>query len=471
MLFNMCKSSEGVFSSAYRMQLFAAASVTIITFCNGIAIGWFAPMLAKLQSPTESPLDFVATVEQGSWIGSLLCVGGLTGNLLFGVLMDAIGRKACIYLLAVPHILSWILIYVAPSIEYLYAARFSSGMTGGGNWVVVPIFIGEIADPIIRGRLTSLFTLALNAGMLVGYIFSSYVPYHIIPMAVILLPVLYLGIALYFPETPSYLLRCEREEEAEKSLKFYLNNKTSTKLELEQFNIKYAELKSAVKQQRAQSEAVTLRDFFTKRSLRAFGIANAVVFINIATGSFALLNYMSTIFSAVKTEINPDTNTVMIGVVQILGAYIAMIVVDRFGRKVLLLVSTASTGICLAAFGTYAFLVEEANVDLTAYSSWLPLVLMALIILTANVGLIPVAAVIIVEILPTKIRAKGVSFCVALMSVFAFTLLKVFPLCMEAFGLAKTIWACAAFAALGLLYIAIFVPETKGKSMDEDVDQ
>ncbi|XP_014100018.3 facilitated trehalose transporter Tret1 [Bactrocera oleae] len=466
MLFNLCNNSEGVFNSAYRMQLLAAVSVTIITFCNGIGIGWFAPMLAKLQSPTESPLDFVATVEQGSWIGALICLGGLTGNLIFGVLAVHTGRKCCIYLLAIPHMCFWLLVYVAPSIEYLYAARFASGLTGGGTWVVIPIYIGEIADPTIRGRLTSLFTLSLNGGMLFGYILSSYVPYHIIPMAVILLPVLYLLIAIYFPETPSYLLHCGKEEEAEKSLKFYLNYKALTKLETEQFNIKYAELKSAVKQQRAQSDAVTLRDFFTKRSLRAFSIANTVALINIATGSFALLSYMTTVFVAVKTDIHPDTNTVIIGVVQILGAYIAMILVDRFGRKVLLLISTASTGIFLTAFGTYAFFVEGTNVDLTPYSSWLPLVLMALIILTANVGLIPVPAVLIVEILPTKIRAKGVSFCMALLSIFAFIMLKVFPPCMEAFGLATTIWAFAAFSAFGLLYIAIIVPETKGKSMN-----
>lgn len=65
-----------------------------------------------------------------------------------------------------------------------------------------------------------------------------------------------------------------------------------------------------------------------------------------------------------------------------------------------------------------------------------------------------------------QIRAKGVSFCMALLSIFAFIMLKVFPPCMEAFGLATTIWAFAAFSAFGLLYIAIIVPETKGKSMN-----
>lgn len=84
--------------------------------------------------------------------------------------------------------------------------------------------------------------------MLIGYALSSYVlvPYHIIPMAVILLPVLYLLLETYFPEMPSFLLNCGKEEEAEKSLKFYLNYKASTKLEIEQFNIKYAELETAL---------------------------------------------------------------------------------------------------------------------------------------------------------------------------------------------------------------------------------
>lgn len=134
--------------------------------------------------------------------------------------------------------------------------------------------------------------------------------------------------------------------------------------------------------------------------------------INIATGSFALLSYMSTIFVAVKTDIHPDTNTIIIGVVQILGSYTAIILVDRFGRKILLMISTASTGVFLAAFGTYAFFAEETDVDLTAYRSWLPLVLMALVILTANVGIIPVPAVLLVEILPPKVNMNDVYYCV-----------------------------------------------------------
>lgn len=468
MFFNFCNRSEGVFRSEFRNQLLATLSVTIITFCNGIGIGWFAPMLAKFQSPTESPLDFTASVEESSWLGAFVCAGGFTGNIIFGVLLDLIGRKPCIYLLAIPHMSLWLLVYFAPSIEYLYAARFASGITGGGTYVVIPIFLGEILDPTIRGRLTSMFTLTLNIGMMTGYVLSSYVPYHIIPIAVILLPLLYLLLETFFPETPPYLLHCGKEAQAELSLKFYMNYKASSKLDIEQFNIKFTELKSAAKHQKSQTDAVTIRDFFTKGALKAIGIGMTMMFINIFTGSFALLSYMSTIFVAVKTQIHPDTNTIIIGVVQIVGSYIAISLVDRYGRKILLIISTATTGACLASFGMYAFLAEETSVDLSAYHSWLPLVLMALIIFTANVGLIPVPTVVLVEILPPKIRSKAVSFCVTLLSVFAFIMLKIFPPFMHAFGLSATMWACASFAAFGLLFITVCVPETKGKSMNVD---
>ncbi|XP_004527357.2 facilitated trehalose transporter Tret1-2 homolog isoform X2 [Ceratitis capitata] len=468
MLLNLCKNSEGVFRSEFRLQLLAAASVTIITFCHGISSGWFAPTLFKLQTPTESPLDFDVSVEQGSWMGAFISVGGFTGTVLFGQLMDRIGRKACIYGLVLPHIGFWLCVYFAQSIEYLYLARFLGGITGGGTYVVIPIFIGEIVDPTIRGRLTSLFTLTLNSGMLAGFTLSSNVPYHIIPLVVISLPLLFLLIETFFPETPTFLLYREQEEKAEKSFKFYQSYKAGNKEDIETFNAKFSELRDSVLAQKSQTDVVTWRDFVSKRALRTLGMGIMLMIINVFTGSFALLNYTSSIFFAIETDIHPNTNTTIIGVVQIIGTITAIILVDRYGRKILLMFSTAAMGICLAGFGLYAFFAEETSVDLTPYRSWLPLLFMALIILSANVGVIPVTFVVLVEILPAKIRAKAASICLALLSIFTFIMIKVFPPFMHTFGLSATMWACASFAALGLFYISIFLPETKGKSMNKD---
>lgn len=72
-----------------------------MAFSHGITLGWVAPMLYKLQS-NDSPLMFDVSVEEVSWIGSLLCIGGLIGNAIFGCLLDRVGRKICLYLLALP---------------------------------------------------------------------------------------------------------------------------------------------------------------------------------------------------------------------------------------------------------------------------------------------------------------------------------------------------------------------------------
>lgn len=186
---------------------------------------------------------------------------------------------------------------------------------------------------------------------------------------------------------------------------------------------------------------------------------------NIFTGTFAFINYMSNIFEAAETKLDPNTNTIIIGAVQIVGTLASMYLVDRYGRKVLLIVSCFGSGIGTAAFGLYAFFVQELEADMSAYSAWLPVCLMSFIIFIANVGVISVTMVVLVEILPQRIRAVATSFCLGSLSFFAFTSVKTFPLMMVYLGLATTMWFCAAVSAICLFYVVVYVEETKGRSI------
>jgi len=186
---------------------------------------------------------------------------------------------------------------------------------------------------------------------------------------------------------------------------------------------------------------------------------------NIFTGTFAFNNYMSNIFDAVHTQLDPNTNTIIIGAVQIVGTLASIYFVDRYGRRILLILSCAGSGIGTSAFGLYAFYAEEEEVDLSAYSAWLPVTLMAFIIFIANVGVISVTMVVLVEILPQKIRAVATSFCLGCLSFFAFTSLKTFPLMMFHLGLAATMWFCGAVSAICLFYVVVCLEETKGRSI------
>lgn len=454
---------NSVFYKNYRRQLAATLTVNLLAFSHGIGLGWAAPMLLILQSP-DTPLTFSVSVQEASWIGAIISFGGLTGNILFGVMLDIIGRKKCLYLLAVPHILFWCMIFSASDVRYLYIARMLGGTTGGGTYTLIPIFVAEIADSKVRGTLGAVFCFALNTGMLVGNIFASHIPYIIIPCFVIVLPILFLIFVFKFPETPQFLLRQGYNDDAEKSLKYYQMINNSNKEQLQQFDNDFNEMKTLILSSNTKN-SISWGDICAKRSVKGLFIGLILMFVHQFTGTFTVMTYSSLIFAESKSSMDPNTNTIIIGAFQIVGAYCAFILIDNFGRKFLLIVSTV--GMCLGytLMGVHSYMMTYHSFD---GARWLPVVLMSLIILSANIGIVSVTFIILVEILPPKIRAFGTTACLVLSSLLCFVVLKVFPVSMLIFGLWGVMWMFAVTAGAGFLFILIAIVETKGKNVNDE---
>ncbi|KAL9895746.1 facilitated trehalose transporter Tret1-like [Glossina fuscipes] len=460
----MSRKSLSILNINYRYQLFAALTVQLITFTHGISTGWLSPTLFHLQNDHTSP-DFTLTVTEISWIGSLFGLGSLLGNIMFGVLLDRIGRKWCMYMLALPVICAWFLIYFAKTHVYLYVARFLIGITGGGNYVVVPIFISEIADPSIRGALSSMAMLMLSFGILAGYIMSTYLDYYVNPFIIVIFPLLYLIAVTQFPETPQHLLRKHKISDARESFKFYRNMpKTIEANSLPELRTAFEELKDNILKANGKSEKLQVDDFFNKEALRAFFTAIMLVSLNQLSGSFAIVNYLSDIFAHTGTDIDPNTCTIIMGVVQIFGTCFSMIVVDRVGRKVLLLASAGGTALSYTSFGIY---VKFASSEIKLQYNWLPLVIMTFVIFSTSIGLLAQVFTVIVETLPIKVRSAGTSFSMAALSCMVFVALKLFPELMEKYGLDNLMFGCTAICVVGFLYVLIFLKETKGKLLDK----
>ncbi|KAH8262834.1 hypothetical protein KR044_000805 [Drosophila immigrans] len=445
-----------------RYQLLATVIVNIITFGHGVGVGWLSPTLTKIQSP-DSPLSFQVTIDEISWLGSMLGLGSLCGNLTIAFLLERMGRKFCIYLLAVPYACLWILIYCASNVGFLYAARFLCGFTGGAGYLVVPIYISEVANSGIRGSLTSMVMLSVNLGILVGYILSTYLAYHVVPFLGILLPIAYFIANLLLPETAPYLLKQNRVLDAETSFKYYQNQRSDLEAD---YKAEFEELRLAVNAQQARNTtSLTYRDLITKPALKAFGAAFILCSGYQFSGIFSFINYMSDIFNASGALFDVNTCTIIIGVVQIVGVYTSTIFVDIIGRRILMLISTSGVGLGCIAFGFFTY--YAAIYDLQ-HLNWLPLVLMILIIYVGNVGLIGVFFVVLVELFPAKIRSVATSISVVLLSLLIFATLKLFPLLLHYFGISVAMWFSASASLLTFVYFLLFLPETKGKSMVTD---
>ncbi|EDW54126.1 GM18408 [Drosophila sechellia] len=299
-----------------RYQLLATVIVNIITFGHGVGVGWLSPTLTKIQT-LDSPLDFEVNLAEISWLGSMLGLGSLCGNLTIALLIERAGRKFGLYLMAGPYACIWILIYCASNVYYLYAARFLCGFTGGAGYLVVPIFISEVATNIM------------------------------------------------LPETATYLLKKSQLAAAENSFRYYRNQRSAICEQASKVN--FEELRTAVLSQHTRNATpLSYKDLTTKPALKGF--AASIVSLGYQfSGVFSFINYtnyiplphcsdqarsericglhcpqlglpvqwgfqlhhsMSDIFKASGSVVDVNTATIIIRLVQIVGVYTSTILVD-----------------------------------------------------------------------------------------------------------------------------------------------
>lgn len=372
----------------------------------GGVCGWPSANLPTLLDADQTPLAFgVLNLEQASWVGSLFCVGGFLGNWLFMWSSERFGRKLSMIATAVAQIIGWLMIIFATTPVHLYAARLLLGFSGGGVFVLVPMFVTEIADDRVRGVLGSLLVFSCNIGILFGFVLSNYFSYETYPLVMVALPAFFLVGFAFLPESPQFLVQRGRDKEATRSLQFYRNvRQDSTDAEA-------VALKSQLNKLRVQyqtDDAVgakdsTLRwaDFCTRSSRKALLLGSGLVLLNQLCGVFAMLNYTSTIFAEAGSDMTPNMAAIVIGVIQLAGAYMSTLLVDRAGRKFLLALSSLGTALGLGTLGAYLHLKELGH-ELHGWG-WLPLVCFSFVVFIASWGVLTLPFLVIAEIMPEKV--------------------------------------------------------------------
>ncbi|XP_034474253.1 facilitated trehalose transporter Tret1 [Drosophila innubila] len=462
MLTKLIERPNCLLNQRNRYQLLTTLLINLICITHGINIGWFSPTMRKMQTP-ESPLSFPASVTEVSWIGSALGCGAMVGNALIGLILPYVGSRFCLLFVALPQTCLWFLVYFAESVEYLYVGRFLAGISSGGMYIVHSMFLSEISDAKIRGTLGAMVMLSVNIGILLGYIMGTHISFNITPFIVLIFPLSYFIFTLFFiRESPVHLIRKGKLSAAEKSFRYYKNiQDTSQASVISEFE----EMRKKLTEDEKLLHNVTIKDFFSRSAFKAYAPAAVLLIVNQFSGLFAMVSYMSDIFDMSGSTMDPDTCTIIIGIVQILGTYATTLLCDISGRRILLVASSGGVAVSLTGFGFFTYFATWY--DLKEWS-WVPLVLMSLCIFMGNIGLVGCFFMVLVELFPLKIRARATSIAVVICGSFVFIMLNILPLCMALWGLPATMWSCAAITTCGFIYFALFLKETKGKSMLED---
>jgi facilitated trehalose transporter len=261
----------------------------------------------------------------------------------------------------------------------------------------------------------------------------------------------------FLPESPYWLLRHNRPDDAKKSL-LWLRGSRFMKEELimmEQ-NLKM------------NDSSAGISEIFKPSTLQPLIICASLQFFQQFCGSVAVFLYASSIFAASGSSIDSTVSSCIIGVVGIIGAFLTVFITDRAGRRVLLFISGLGMAISLTVFGIYYKIVETKGVEETSATlGWLPLVCLIVFVLMFWIGYGGIPWVILSEIVPPETKAIVGSITVVLNGCFGFIVGKFFSilvLWLQDYG---AYWLFAGVCYLGLVYVALYVPETKGKSLQE----
>lgn len=438
-------------------------SACLLHISTGAATVWTSPVMPILKlgsNGTENPIGKPIALHEEALIGSLHSLGISFGGLLLGRISDVLGRKYFLISISVLEFSSFIVLALADKIFYFYITRLIQGVCLGCSVTVMPLFIAEISDNHNRGKFGTLSNFFQCFGNIYGFLIGSLC--KIRTFTLLCAAPLLLSIPVFItviPESPTYLVSKGKRDEAKTALrKFRHLNVIDTAKELMEIEILLKETSY-----RKSIFLLLVSDVsYLKSQLMSMGI----FFFQQFSGLFAILGYLHTIFSLANIPLSQDLSGILVSVIQLLSIMLSTILIDRLGRKLLLLSSSAIVAVSLLLLGAF-FQLKYFDLIYINYISWLPVASVSILIIGYGVGLGPVCFVFMSEVFPPEIKTKAASISVCFGGICSFIVTYTFPVIRDNLGTFWCFWILAVISILGFVYFNFCIIETKDRSFLE----
>lgn len=434
-----------------------AITGSIVIVVTGMLFGWATPSLPQLLDPKS---EIKMSTSDGSWMAVMPCIGAVIGCFLAAKIVDNIGRKKSMLLVSPLYFIAWIMIAYSGSKYIFHAARILSGIADGIAFTTFPMYLGEIADSKIRGLLCSSIPITTVLGFMLIAIVGSM--YSIKDAALIssVLPIVHFVLFSFMPESPYYLLMKNKPEQAQKSL-IKLRGDQNVSEELERFT-------KSVKEDEENKGSIW--DLFSVESNRkgvyiVVGLRGLQQFC----GPMVITFYATIIFNESKSDLSSTTCTSIYFGIQVVCSIICSCLVDKIGRRPLLILSTIGSCIALAVQGGYFYIKDTTDYELKEYT-WVPVAALLTYDVLFNLGIGTIPVMMLGELFPTSVKAFALCLADIYFGVVVIIATKFFQIMNDNMGMSIPFFVFSGCSAIALVYTVFCIPETKGKTLEEIQD-
>lgn len=425
---------------------------TIVGALGGLLFGFDTVVIAGTTGQLTqvfhlSPRSLGLTVSIALW-------GTVIGCILAGPLGQRIGGRNALRLMAVLYIVSALGCAIAWTWPSLMMFRFIGGLGIGGSSVLGPVYIAELAPAQWRGRLVGAFQANIVLGILIAYISNWYIARLGLGAAewrwqlgIAFLPALFFAMVLFtIPQSSRFLLTRNSVDDALAVLRLMGSENPQQELETIQASL--------------HSEQTEKPVALFQRSLRLpIFLAITIGLFNQMSGINAVLYYTNDIFAAAGlSRLSTFSQSIYIGLANLVGTVVGMLLIDKIGRKTLLLVGAVGTFVCLllTAVIFHSGVHQERVV-------WLLVAFICLFAMSQGA----VIWVYISEIFPTRVRSKGQSLGGSAHWVSDAIIAAVFPLAVAHFSRSAPFFFFAAMTVVQFIVVLLVYPETKGATLEQ----
>jgi SP family arabinose:H+ symporter-like MFS transporter len=385
-------------------------------------------------------------------------LGCIPGAMAAGFISDRFGRRKVLFFCALLYAFSGILSAIPQNFGQFIAARILSGIAIGISSMICPVYIAEVAPPQLRGRLGSLFQLGIVTGIFVTLFINGWIQrtgdaawnvaygWRWMLAAEAVPALVFFGLLFLVPESPRWLIQAGRESEARAILVRIGGPKAAGE--------EMAAVKTVL-----QQEAGSFSELFSRRYRLPLFIALVLMLGSQFSGINAIMYYSTEIFkNATGNASAAFAASVWIGLVNLLATFLAIFLVDKAGRKPLLLFGNGTQVSALATIG-FIYIHNPHSVALLGF--------VILYIAAFAMAMGPLPWIVCSEIFPAKMRGRAMSLATFFIWTGCLIVAQTFPYLLEKIGPAPTFWIYGGCSTVTLIFVWYLLPETKGRTLEE----